>query len=83
MYFLLIYQLKIYFIKSKAKNAQLEHLHEVACQRLEEIKITKRSLVELKKSKRPKRSKVEVTMEEDTEETSTLVQPAELVAEEN
>ena len=61
----------------------MEHLHEVACQRLDEIKTTKRSLFELKKSKRvtKKRAEVEVTIEE-TEETNTASQPTELVAEE-
>lgn len=66
-----------------AKNPELEHLHEVASRRLEELKLSKESMVHLRKSKALKRrEKVEVTMEESADEEQA-VQTTELVAEEN
>lgn len=64
----------------KAKNADLENLHEIATKRLEEIKLAKQTLVDLKTSKKRKgRGKVEVTMEETTSEQNN----AKIEAEEN
>ena len=64
-----------------AKNPQLEKMQELACQRLEAMKVSKRSLVEFKKAKKAlrKRDKVEVDDELITNTTTTT----ELVAEEN
>lgn len=67
--------------KFKAKNSELEHLHEVASKRLEELKLAKQTLVDLKHTnkKQKRRDKVEVIMEE-TEQNSA---PQLIVAEEN
>lgn len=56
-----------------AKNPELDHLHEVASKRLEEMKIAKQTLVDLKHAaKKPKRrEKVEVIMEESNEQESS------------
>ena len=52
----------------KAKNTELENLHDTASKRLEELKIAKQTLVELKNTNKrsKKREKVEIIME-DTE----------------
>ncbi len=69
-------------ILKKAKNPELDRLHEAATKRLEELKQNKQTLVELKKTKNPskRRDKVEVIMEE----SDTVAQNNfELIAEEN
>jgi len=67
-----------------AKNPELETLHEVASRRLEELKQAKESRVLLRraKEKKERRERVEVTMEEDAEET-TVRTTEQLVAVEN
>jgi hypothetical protein len=62
----------------------LETLHEVASRRLEELKQAKESRVLLRraKEKKERRERVEVTMEEDAEET-TVRTTEQLVAVEN
>ena len=60
----------------------MERLHETACRKLQEIKESKRSLVELKKAKKATRKREKVVVEDEMDETQT--QPTtELVAEEN
>ena len=69
----------------KAKNPELDRLHEAASRRLESLKLNKQTLTNLKSPKKIKsnriREKVTVTMEE--EEQSVSLAKKELAAEEN
>lgn len=68
----------------KAKNPELDHLHEVASKRLEEMKLAKQTLVDLRHSNKKKttkrREKVEVVMEEDNVVENDVKQSAALEA---
>ena len=63
-----------------AKNPELERLHDAASRRLADLRMSKQTLTQLKKSKRPmkKREKVDVIDENIAEQNN-----AELIAEEN
>lgn len=67
-------------INQIAVNPHLEKVHEAASKRLEELKLSKQTMVDLNKAKKKKtkRDKVEIIMEEDDESNKQ-----ELVAEEN
>ena len=72
--------------ENKAKNPEMDCLHEAASKRLEALKISKQSMIHLKKSKSLKRRlKVEVTMEQSDEQAAEApsVNKPELIAEEN
>lgn len=58
-----------------AKNPELENLHQAATKRLEELKLQKQTLFDLKKTKRvlKKRDKVEVIMQETEQNNAELV----------
>jgi hypothetical protein len=58
-----------------AKNPDLENLHQAATKRLEELKLQKQTLFDLKKTKRvlKKRDKVEVIMQETEQNNAELV----------
>lgn len=69
----------------KAKNPELDRLHEAASKRLEELKISKETMTQLKKKMNPmkKRAKVDVTMENDDEQEAATTTSNALIAEEN
>lgn len=72
-------------INFKAKNPELDRLHEAASKRLEELKISKETMTQLKKKMNPmkKRAKVDVTMENDDEQEAATTTSNALIAEEN
>lgn len=65
----------MFSFRFKAKNEELDRLHEIASRRLSEMKLAKQTLVELKSEnrKQKRREKVEVIMEENANEQQNAV----------